>query len=75
MLSKTTQTAIAKYGREICERAFFWHQRLGYGASGIANEMDSNGKIKTTRQADAAINAGHDLYWEVPSQVLEVETP
>lgn len=56
---RKTRAAIAKYGEAVCRQAYDWHVRLGYGASGIANEM--SGPVRTTRQADAAINAGREL--------------
>ena len=58
-MTRKTRAAIAKYGEETCRRAYDWHVRLGYGASGIANEI--SGPVRTTRQADAAINAGCEL--------------
>ena len=58
-----TRRASVKYGEETCRRAYDWHTRLGYGANGIANEM--HGPVRTTRQADAAVNAG----WEMARKV------
>ena len=58
-LSRKTLTAIAKYGRLACVQAFRMHDKDGYGASGVANEGPLT--IKTTQQADAAINAGREI--------------
>lgn len=54
-----TRRAITNYGKDVCALAYHWSEKFGYGASGIANEMP--GPIKTTRQADAAINAGREM--------------
>lgn len=53
--SKSTLRAIEKYGKENCEKAFAKHQE-GYGGAGVGFEMGI-----TTRQADAAINAGREI--------------
>jgi len=53
-----TEKAIAKYGKEICEKAFKLHEGDGEGARTIGFEF----KL-TTRQADAAINAGRELHY------------
>jgi hypothetical protein len=58
-----TRRAIAQYGEAVCRQAHDWHTRLGYGARGIAQEM--SGLIRTTRQADAAVNAGREMYEKV----------
>lgn len=58
-LSLATKQAIQAYGIDACRKAFDMHDRLGYGASGIVQEGPVT--IRTTRQADAAINAGREL--------------
>lgn len=55
-LSKTTKAAIYKYGSRICLLAYEKHINKGYGANTIGWELGM-----TTRQADAAINAGREL--------------
>jgi len=50
-----TETAIAKYGKNVCIRAYELSEE-GDGASAIAYEFDL-----TTRQADCAIDAGRFL--------------
>lgn len=64
-LSRSTRNAIRKFGLDACQEAYRMHQS-GYGASGVANEGPM--PIKTTREADAAINAGREL-----AQAEEVE--
>lgn len=58
LLSIKTRRAIAAYGAQACERAYEMNLR-GEGASTIA--FTGPATIKTTRQADAAINAGCEL--------------
>lgn len=60
MLTKNATRAIANYGVKACRKAFRYHQQ-GYGAAGIANGCDVGRHIRTTRQADAAIDAGREL--------------
>jgi hypothetical protein len=55
-LTNKTKTAIAKYGIEICREAFSRHDVKGEGANTVAFYLRM-----TTRQADAAINAGREL--------------
>lgn len=57
-MTNNTKRAIAKYGEDACREAYEMHQR-GYGASGVANEGPA--VLRTTNQADAAINAGREL--------------
>lgn len=57
-LTPATNRAIKAYGREACLTAFRMSQE-GEGASTIA--LTGPRSIKTTRQADAAINAGRDI--------------
>lgn len=58
-LTRKTQTAILKYGENVCITAYKMHSIDGYGASGIANEGPAI--LRTTQQADAAINAGREI--------------
>jgi len=58
-LSTTARRAIKAYGIDACHKAFEMNDREGYGASSIANSGPKT--IRTTRQADAAINAGREL--------------
>jgi hypothetical protein len=55
-LTSKTKTAIAKYGIETCRKAFDRHDLNGEGANTVGFYL----KL-TTRQADAAINAGREL--------------
>ena len=59
MTTKNTARAIEKYGVKACRVAYHMHAVVGYGASSIANEGPR--ELKTTRQADAAIDAGREL--------------
>ena len=59
MTTKNTARAINKYGVRACRVAYHMHAVVGYGAAGIAFEGPL--ELKTTRQADAAINAGREL--------------
>ena len=54
-----TRRAIAKYGADACRQAFAMHDRDGNGAAYIAQCGPTT--VRTTRQADAAINAGREL--------------
>lgn len=54
-LSRKTTAALRRYGLPVCLEAFFRHQIDGEGASSIAFALEL-----TTRQADAAIDAGRD---------------
>lgn len=58
-LSANARRAIEAYGVDACRKAFHMHDKLGYGASGVSHECSA--AIRTTRQADAAINAGREL--------------
>jgi hypothetical protein len=55
-LSTATKNAIAKYGIDNCLWAFEEHEKNGSGANTIGIFLNM-----TTRQADAAINAGREL--------------
>lgn len=57
--SKRTQAAIAKYGQAACVRAAKMCDEQGMGARSVSIEGPSS--IKTTQQADAAINAGREI--------------
>ncbi|UIF89283.1 hypothetical protein [Cupriavidus sp. UYPR2.512] len=59
MTTKNTARALDKYGVKACRVAYHMHANIGFGASGIAFEGPL--ELKTTRQADAAINAGREL--------------
>lgn len=56
--SPKTQRAINAYGIEACREAFRMNE-AGEGASTIA--LQGPASIKTTRQADAAVNAGSEI--------------
>lgn len=56
-LSVKAARAVQKYGLDACLKAYDMH-KSGYGASGIAHEGPS--ELRTTQQADAAINAGRE---------------
>lgn len=55
-MTKTTQNAITKYTKAVCIKAFERHEQCGEGANTIGFYLKM-----TTRQADAAINAGREL--------------
>jgi hypothetical protein len=55
MSAATLHRAVNAYGRDTCERAYAMYLR-GNGASTIGFDLGL-----TTRQADAAINAGRAL--------------
>lgn len=57
-LSRNTRRAIAAYGEDACKRAYVMHL-AGNGARTVALEGPTS--IRTTQQADAAINAGREL--------------
>ncbi len=59
MTTKNTARAIEKYGVQACRMAYHMHGVTGFGAAGIAFEGPR--ELKTTRQADAAINASREL--------------
>ena len=56
-MTTNTKRAIQKYGHDKCVEAFKEHHFGGNGANTIGWEMGL-----TTRQADAAINAGREIY-------------
>lgn len=55
-LSRNAHKAVVRYGLDTCLNLERLHREEGWGASGLAFEFDL-----TTRQADAAINAGREL--------------
>lgn len=57
-MKASTKNAIRKYGAEACKRAYAMSLE-GFGASGIAQQGPR--ELRTTQQADAAINAGREL--------------
>lgn len=61
--SKATVRAVRAYGLSTCVEAYLYSKQ-GYGASSIALECVSG--LKTTRQADAAINAGEEFVTKTP---------
>lgn len=57
-MNRNLKSAVEKYGFAVCMEAYRLN-RSGEGASSIA--LQSNLPLRTTRQADAAINAGRIL--------------
>lgn len=57
-LSKKARRAIAAYGENACRMAYQMHLQ-GCGARTVA--LEGPVTIRTTQQADAAINAGREL--------------
>ena len=55
-LTRATLSSIGRYGREKCLKAFALNHGQGEGASTIGIMLGL-----TTRQADAAINAGREI--------------
>ena len=47
--------AIKNYGEQTCRTAYDLNRRVGEGANSISHQLSG---VNTTRQADAAINAG-----------------
>ena len=62
-LSRNTRRAVSAYGLMACLEAARMHLIDGEGASTVA--FQCNRTITTTRQADAAINAGIEIRREV----------
>ncbi len=64
-LSRAVQKAIRKYGKAACVTAYELNRVNGEGASSIALQYHvatiDGAHLKTTRQVDAAINAGAAL--------------
>ena len=50
--------AIKKYSEQVCRAAYDLNRNVGEGANSIAHQLSG---VNTTRQADAAINAGRWL--------------
>lgn len=64
--SRKTRHAIERWGYRACLRAYALNTLVGFGPSGIAQgvelgELDPKEAVRTTRQADMAINAGREL--------------
>jgi hypothetical protein len=59
--SDKTRRAIRKYGIEACIGAYNLHRHEGWGSRGISCEGGFP-ILKTTRQADAAIDAGREIH-------------
>lgn len=55
-MKRSTKNAIATYGLDRCKRAYHLNHVDGEGASTVGIYLGM-----TTRQADAAINAGREL--------------
>jgi hypothetical protein len=67
-MNSTTKAAIAKYGRGVCAKAFAMHHIDGEGGSTVGIYLGL-----TTRQADAAINAGEEIFrneYRIESEAL-----
>lgn len=63
-----TRDAITKYGRQICAKAFALHHLDGEGANTVGGYLGLK-----TRQADAAINAGEEMFhkqWQIETDCL-----
>ena len=71
MYSNKTKKAIAKYGESACVKAFHMN-KMGEGAHTIS--LTGPETITTTRQADAAINAGREILAK-SGRMIEVITP
>lgn len=69
-LTKRTARAVAKYGLDACNNAYAMNVE-GYGARSITFEGPVT--IKTTRQADAAIDAGRELAKRPEGRAAPVE--
>ena len=67
--SRKTQKAIAKYGKDNCERAFRMHEKDGEGARTIGFYLSL-----TTQQADAAIDAGREIASTAPVEIVARST-
>lgn len=52
---RNVKTAIKKYGEQICREAYRLNREIGEGANSISYQLTG---LNSTRQADAAINAG-----------------
>lgn len=56
--SQAVKRALAKYGETTCREAFYMNSKIGEGSNTISHTLKG---LKTTRAADAAINAGRWL--------------
>lgn len=70
--SRNTQRAIDKYTRDGCIKAFVLNTRDGEGASTISLQYDIP-NVRTTRSADAAIDAGLEIMEEAEWVVMQKE--
>lgn len=66
-ITRKTKTALAKYGVAKCVKAARLYETTGEGANTIGLELDL-----TTRQADAAIDAGFEYIERCTTPVSEV---
>ena len=64
-LTSATKRAIANYGEQTCRDAYRQHANFGEGAATVGAYFNI-----TTRQADAAINAGRELAVETAPVVI-----
>jgi hypothetical protein len=55
---KNVTRALKNYGEQVCRKAYRLNSEVGEGAASIALQVAG---LNTTRQADAAINAGRWL--------------
>jgi hypothetical protein len=65
-MKPSTKKAITKYTEQVCLAAYRLNLK-GEGASSISLTLSG---VSTTRQADAAINAGRDLVRCFPEKLL-----
>ena len=61
MDKRTAKASIARYTLAGCLEAYRIHTELGEGASSVALSYNIP-NVRTTRQADAAINAGRYIH-------------
>jgi hypothetical protein len=67
-LSLKTRRAVAKYGQDNCLEAYRMHFNQGEGARTIAATISCT-NIRTTHDANAAIDAGRELHWAAKRSV------
>jgi hypothetical protein len=61
-LSQKTLRAIATYGRDKCELAYHMCENVGEGANTISQVVLGGKWAGKTRSADAAIDAGREMF-------------
>jgi hypothetical protein len=61
-LSRKTLRAIATYGRDNCELAYHMNENIGEGANTISHVVLGGKWAGKTRSADAAIDAGREMF-------------